>query len=33
MLNEMLDNMKPNERFADGDAFDVGETSRRRCHS
>lgn len=22
MLNEMLDNMKPTERFADGDAFD-----------
>ena len=23
MLNEMLDNLKPNERFAEGDAFDV----------
>jgi ADP-ribosylation factor-binding protein GGA len=22
MLNEMLDNMKPNEKFAEGDAFD-----------
>lgn len=23
MLNEMLDNVKPNEKFAEGDAFDV----------
>lgn len=23
MLNEMLDNAKPNERFAEGDSFDV----------
>lgn len=27
LLNEMLNNSKPNERFADGDAYDVSSQS------